>query len=70
VALTHWVRVSKTTAAPPRVGHDSGETFFARNQLNGLEFAGPTFSPNKKALFVNIYNPGNVFAVMGPWRKH
>ena len=50
---------------------DAGETFFfALNELNGSEFAGPTFSQNKKTLFVNIYNPGNVFAVTGPWRKH
>jgi secreted PhoX family phosphatase len=50
---------------------DTGETFFfALNQLNNSEFAGPTFSQNKKTLFVNIYNPGHVFAVTGPWRKH
>ena len=50
---------------------ESGETFFlGLNQLNGSEFAGPTFSQDKKTLFVNIYNPGNVFAVTGPWRRH
>ena len=50
---------------------DAGETFFfAENELNGSEFAGPTFSQDKKTLFVNIYNPGNVFAVTGPWRRH
>ena len=50
---------------------DTGETFFfALNELNGSEFAGPTFSQNKKTLFVNIYNPGLVLAVTGPWRKH
>lgn len=50
---------------------DSGETFFiGLNQLNNAEFAGPTFSQNKKTLFVNIYNPGIVFAVEGPWRRH
>ncbi len=50
---------------------DAGETFFfALNQLNNSEFAGPTFSQNKKTLFVNIYRPGHVFAITGPWRKH
>ncbi|MGH3987650.1 MAG: alkaline phosphatase PhoX [Pseudonocardiaceae bacterium] len=49
---------------------DAGETFFfALNQLNNNEFAGPTFSQDKKTLFVNIYNPGHVFAITGPWRK-
>jgi secreted PhoX family phosphatase len=49
---------------------DAGETFFfARNQLNNNEFAGPTFSQDKKTLFVNIYRPGHVFAITGPWRK-
>jgi secreted PhoX family phosphatase len=50
---------------------DTGETFFfALNELNRSEFAGPTFSQNKKTLFVNIYSPGHVFAITGPWRKY
>jgi secreted PhoX family phosphatase len=50
---------------------EAGETFFfALNQLNGAEFAGPAFSQDKKTLFVNIYSPGLVFAITGPWRKH
>ena len=50
---------------------DTGETFFfALNQLNNSEFAGPAFSQDKKTLFVNIYSPGHVFAITGPWRKH
>ncbi len=50
---------------------DTGETFFfGLNELNNSEFAGPTFSQNKKTLFVNIYNPGNVFAITGPWRRY
>ena len=49
---------------------DDGETFFfGLNELNNSEFAGPTFSQDKRTLFVNIYNPGNVFAITGPWRK-
>jgi secreted PhoX family phosphatase len=50
---------------------DAGETFFlGLNELNNAEFAGPTFSRDKKTLFVNIYNPGHVFAITGPWRRH
>ena len=49
---------------------DSGETFFfARNEFNDSEFAGPTFSTDKKTLFANIQSPGYVFAIQGPFRK-
>ena len=50
---------------------DDGETyFFARNELEGdNEFAGPTFSHNKKILFANVQSPGHVFAIQGPFRK-
>jgi len=49
---------------------ETGESFFlAHNRLNGSEFAGPAFSQNKKTMFVNIYSPGHVFAITGPWRK-
>jgi uncharacterized protein len=60
-----------------------GETFrFCRNSvlLNGevndivgdytnSEFAGATFDPTGKWLFVNIQTPGITFAITGPWRK-
>ena len=49
---------------------DSGEAFFfARNQANDSEFAGPTFSQNKKTLFANIQSPGWVLAIRGPFAK-
>ncbi len=32
------------------------------------EFAGVTFSPDQRTMFVNVYNPGTTFAVTGPWR--
>lgn len=38
---------------------------FARNALNGAEFAGVCFSPDGRTLFLNIYNPGLTLAV---WR--
>jgi secreted PhoX family phosphatase len=45
---------------------------FARNALNGTEFAGCCFSPDGKTLFVNIYGndtlPGLTLAITGPWR--
>ncbi|MEU2223484.1 alkaline phosphatase PhoX [Streptomyces sp. NPDC018347] len=33
------------------------------------EFAGVTFSPDGKTMFVNCYTPGTTFAVTGPWRR-
>ncbi|MGS2591120.1 alkaline phosphatase PhoX [Streptomyces hebeiensis] len=32
------------------------------------EFAGVTFSPDGRTMYVNCYNPGTTFAVTGPWR--
>ena len=40
---------------------------FARNTLNGSEFAGSTFSPDGSTLFVNIQKPGVTLAITGPW---
>ncbi len=46
----------------------AGEAYaIARNDLNGSEFAGPTFSPDGKILFVGIQTPGHVLAITGPW---
>jgi hypothetical protein len=30
---------------------------------------GPNFSPDKSTLFVNLYNPGTVYAITGPWHR-
>jgi len=32
------------------------------------EFAGVTFSPDGRTMYVNCYKPGTTFAVTGPWR--
>lgn len=50
---------------------DRGEVFFfARNELPGdNEFAGPTFSRDRRILFANIQSPGHVFAIQGPFRR-
>ncbi|OEV04485.1 alkaline phosphatase PhoX [Streptomyces oceani] len=32
------------------------------------EFAGVTFSPDNRTMFVNCYTPGTTFAITGPWR--
>jgi secreted PhoX family phosphatase len=45
---------------------------FARNIVPGFEmreFAGATFSPDGRTLFLNIQTPGLTFAVWGPWRE-
>ncbi|ALE76897.1 Tat pathway signal sequence domain protein (plasmid) [Pseudonocardia sp. EC080625-04] len=39
----------------------------ARNDLNNSEFAGPTFSPDRRWLFAGIQTPGLVLAITGPW---
>ncbi|MFF7181121.1 alkaline phosphatase PhoX [Streptomyces sp. NPDC008121] len=31
------------------------------------EFAGVTFSPDRRTMYVNCYTPGTTFAVRGPW---
>ena len=51
-----------------------GEIFdFARNVIprrEGDEFAGATFTPDGKVLFVNVHGAtSNAFAIWGPWRK-
>ncbi|WP_416980295.1 alkaline phosphatase PhoX [Streptomyces sp. T028] len=33
------------------------------------EFAGVTFSPDGRTMYVNCYTPGTTFAVTGPWRS-
>lgn len=49
---------------------DQGRSYpLARNDLNGNEFAGPTFSPDGAILFASIQSPGHVFAITGPWRR-
>ena len=42
-------------------------TPIAKNAFNNSEFAGATFSPDKKILFVNIYRPTMTLAIRGPW---
>ncbi|MET7966235.1 alkaline phosphatase PhoX [Micromonospora sp. NPDC005305] len=41
----------------------------ARNDVNGSEFTGPTFSDDGRILFANIHSPGYVFAISGPWSR-
>ncbi len=49
---------------------ERGEVFpFGFNRFNGSEFAGATFSPDGRTLFVNIQEPGHTFAIDGPWRS-
>jgi hypothetical protein len=50
---------------------DSGEAFFfARNEhADDSEFAGVTFSQNKKTLFANVQFPGFTYAIQGPFTK-
>ncbi|MEM7610571.1 MAG: alkaline phosphatase PhoX, partial [Pseudomonadota bacterium] len=45
----------------------SDKPFIAPNDYRGSEFAGATFSPLGRILFVNIQTPGITFAIEGPW---
>lgn len=48
----------------------SGQVFdFARNRFSDGEFAGATFSPDGRWLFVNVQRPGVTFAITGPWKR-
>ncbi len=40
---------------------------FAANARRDSEFAGVTFSPDGRTLFVNLQKPGLTFAIKGPW---
>jgi len=42
---------------------------FARNAHNNSEFAGATFAPDGRTLFVNVQDPGITFAIRGPWTR-
>jgi secreted PhoX family phosphatase len=49
---------------------DQGKAYaLARNDLNGSEFAGPTFSADGRILYAGIQSPGHIFAITGPWRR-
>ena len=37
--------------------------------MSNQEFAGATFSPDGRTLFVNVQEPGTTFAIWGPWRR-
>ena len=44
-----------------------GKPMIAPDDYRGSEWAGATFSPDGKTLFVNIQTPGVTFAITGPW---
>ena len=54
------------------LGVDGAIFDFARNVVPGhetMEFAGATFSPDGRTLFVNIQTPGLTFAIWGDWDR-
>jgi uncharacterized protein len=48
---------------------EGGIYHIARNVGYKSEFAGATFSPDGKVLFVNIQGPGLTLAITGPWES-
>ncbi|MEX0715528.1 MAG: alkaline phosphatase PhoX [Planctomycetaceae bacterium] len=62
------VEVSRTDAdALRRAGHDPAR--IEMGDFSGREWAGATFDPAGRYLFVNIQSPGITFAIRGPWSK-
>ena len=51
------------------IRQDKSLYYLAKNIYNNAEFAGLTFDPKGKILFVNIYNPTLTLAIQGPWKK-
>jgi secreted PhoX family phosphatase len=51
------------------VAPDGSTSLFARNHRDDSEFAGATFSPDRKTLFVSIQSPGTTFAITGPFAR-
>jgi secreted PhoX family phosphatase len=48
----------------------NGEIFdFAQNIANDSEFAGVTFSPDGRTLFLNLQGAGQTVAIWGPWES-
>jgi uncharacterized protein len=46
-----------------------GERNGFTGDFRGAEFAGATYSPDGRWLFVNVQSPGISFAITGPWRS-
>ncbi|MFB4278152.1 alkaline phosphatase PhoX [Nonomuraea sp. MTCD27] len=51
------------------VTRDGVPYLLARHEASESEFAGPTFSGDGSILFANIYSPGHVLAITGPWQR-
>jgi secreted PhoX family phosphatase len=47
----------------------SGQRTGVSGDFRDGEFAGATYSPDGRWLFVNIQNPGITFAITGPWEQ-
>lgn len=47
----------------------NGERNNLRGDYRGSEFAGATFSPDGRWLFVNVQRPGITVAITGPWER-
>lgn len=41
----------------------------ARNETNTNEFAGSAYFLDRRILFANLYEPGTMYAITGPWRR-
>jgi secreted PhoX family phosphatase len=48
-------------------GRDGTVAPLARNRRDGGEFAGATFGPGGRTMYVNLQDPGTTFAITGPF---
>lgn len=53
----------------PTVAPDKLKPFIVPDDYRGREFAGASFDPSGRYLFVNVQTPGVTFAIRGPWER-
>ncbi|MEU9837396.1 alkaline phosphatase PhoX [Streptosporangium sp. NPDC048047] len=51
------------------VTRDGVPYLLARHEASESELSGPTFNGDGSILFANIYSPGHVLAITGPWKR-
>lgn len=49
--------------------YDKGTELFGEGDYREMEFAGATFDPSGRWLFVKALTPGIAFAITGPWER-
>jgi uncharacterized protein len=67
---TYLFAKNNVTLTPAEIkAAGKSEAFVAEGDYRDMEWAGATFDPSGKWLFVNIQTPGVTFAITGPWER-